>query len=70
MSRRNHANWAHETRNRMDDSRRAQSASYLHEAQRCRHPFKKLMADGNSYWCDPCKRIVGFVHLPTKRKPT
>lgn len=60
----------HDIVNRGDEARHAYSGSYVHDAQRCRHPHKKLLPDGNSYWCEPCRRIVGFLRLPTKGVPT
>jgi hypothetical protein len=54
----------HDTVNRGDESRRGEHGSLEHELTRCRHPHKVLMADGNSFWCAPCERIVGFLRLP------
>jgi hypothetical protein len=58
----------HDKRNRTDPTRRADQASYIADISRCRHPHKQLLADGNSFWCEPCKRVVGFVRLPKVNK--
>jgi hypothetical protein len=55
----------HDIRNRTDPSRRGADASFLNDASRCRHPHKKLLEDGNTFRCEGCKRIVGFLRVPT-----
>jgi hypothetical protein len=52
----------HQNRGPVKDAWRA-------DFDRCLHRRKKLLPDG-SFWCEPCGRIVGFLRIPTKVKPT
>ena len=48
--------------------RKAANRSVGRALMRC--PRKIPLADGNSLWCEHCKRVVGFMHLPKRSKPT
>ncbi len=52
-----------------DNRYRANYRAVGRALMRCSRLVKTLQEDGNSFQCEGCKRIVGFMRLPQTTKP-